>query len=243
MKLIVVDNGSPNESQKILKEASKSEGFVMLFSENNVGYAAGNNIGIRFAINKGADYILVSNNDIEVESPIVLQEMINLIDSNPSIGVVSPRIIGKDGRNDPPLYFKKPSFWDLSFGTVSFRRNRFRFNDQVNQQIYAPRGSFMLFRANVIHEIGLLDEKTFLYFEEPILAEMLNNFGYQVWHCGLSTVVHNHGETISSTFTKKDICNFLVNSLKYYLKHYRKMNTIKIAICVLFKKIVFLRRK
>ena len=100
-----------------------------------------------------------------------------------------------------------------------------------------------LMKADAIRRIGFLDENTFLYFEEPILAEMLNNSGYQVWHCGLSTVVHNHGETISSTFNKNDICSFLVDSLKYYLKHYRRMNKIKIAICVLFKKIVFLRRK
>lgn len=242
-ELIVVDNGSKNESRNKLQLASEKMGFIFLYNSENLGYAAGNNCGLRYACEHGADYILVSNNDIEIDSEEQIKKMVTLIESNQKIAAVSPRIVDKRGKKDPPIYFVRPSFWDYSFGIVAFNKKRMRFNENINSKIYAPRGSFMLLRADAIKEIGFLDENTFLYYEEPILAERLMKKGFECWLCGETYVVHNHASTINKTIDKKAVLSLLQQSQKYYLSEYRKFNKFKIWLCLFFRKIIFLRRQ
>ena len=241
--LIVVDNNSNNESQDVLERESLKQNFALLLNDTNSGYAAGNNVGIKQAIENGADYILVANNDIELNSFSVIDNMIALMKENERIGAVSPKIIGIDNKKDPPIYFKRPSLWDLSFGIISFNKKRFKFDDNSVIKVYAPRGSFMLLRATSIQKAGYLDENTFLYYEEPILAERMKTIGLECWHYGTEYVVHNHGETIKSTYKRKNICAVLLKSQKYYLKHYRHMNALSIWLCSLFRKMVFYRKR
>lgn len=240
--LIVVDNGSNNESKEELRFASEKMGFVFLYNTNNLGYAAGNNVGLKYACEHGADYILLSNNDIEINSEEQIKKMVALIESNKRIAAVSPRIIDKNGKKDPPIYFARPSFWDYSFGIIGFNKKRMRFNEDINSKIYAPRGSFVLLRANALKEIDYLDENTFLYYEEPILAERLMKKGFECWLCGEAYVVHNHAATINKTIDKKTVLSLLQQSQKYYLSEYRKFNKFKIWLCLFFRKVIFLRR-
>ena len=232
-KIIVVDNASPNKSAEKLREvAQNSNTFVFLESKKNQGYAAGNNIGLQYAIQQGYKYSLLLNNDIEIDSYIQIQNMLDLISRDASIGAVSPRIIGKDGKKDPPIYFKKPSFFDLSLGIRFNHRQRYLFDENRNVRIYAPRGSCVLLVNRYIEQIGFLDEATFLYYEEPILAERLAKIRKTCWLCGDSCVIHNHAVTISKSITKNAIIKTVSNSYKYYLSEYRKFNIVQIAICL-----------
>lgn len=241
--LIVIDNNSNNESQKALLEASIKQSFTLFLNDENLGYAGGNNVGIRHALKNGADYILVANNDIEIASFSVIDAMASLMEKNKKIGAVSPRIIGKNKEIDPPVYYKKPSFWDLTFGIALFNKKRFGFPDNGISKVYAPRGSFMLLRASTMRDIGFLDENTFLYYEEPILAERMAAIGQECWHYGLESVVHNHGETIKSTYENDAICALLLKSQNYYLKQYRHMNALSRRLCLLFRKMAFYRKR
>lgn len=241
--IIVVDNNSTNESKSVLEDKSDNgKRYIFIANSSNAGYAAGNNIGIKKAIKNGANFVLVTNNDIVIENFQSIKNMYNIMMTDASVAVVSPKIMGKNGENDPPLYIECPSFIDMTFGILNSRKRRFLFQQDQNAEIYAPRGSFMLLRGETIQEIGFLDESTFLYYEEPILAEKLTRVGKKAWYCGESVVIHNHGETITSVFKKKKTCEILCNSLRYYLKEYRKMNRIQIAICVAFRKLAFFRR-
>ena len=243
VSIIVVDNASPNESGEVLKKASKNDTeYIFIQSEENRGYASGNNIGIIRSQKLYADYVLVINNDIVIESEDTIQKLISLMESQPSAGAVSPRIVCPDKRRDPPLYFAKPSFWDLTFGIRAFHKKRYKFNEDRNVQIYAPRGSCMLLRNSMLRAINNLDESTFLYYEEPILAERLKNISAGCWHCGEATVIHNHAVTINSSLNKKRIANTLCESYKHYLKSYRKMGAIKTLICLWVRKLAFMRR-
>lgn len=243
-EIIVVDNASPNESaQKIKEAAEKSNAFIFLRSSSNDGFAAGNNIGLRYAQKKGFLYSLVINNDIEIDSFHQIEKMIELMRINARVGAVSPRIVGKDGKKDPPIYFSKPNFWNLSFGVVVNYKRRYEFDENRNVQIYAPRGSCMLLRNNMLEKIGFLDEKTFLYYEEPILAERLAGIDGECWLCGDSCVVHNHAVTISKSINKKRIIDYVLKSYSYYLREYRKFNFIKIHICLAIRKAAIMLRR
>lgn len=244
IEIIVVDNASSNESAEVLKEKSNdSRRFIFLKNKNNSGYAAGNNVGIRYALNNGADYVLISNNDIEIESADCINRMIQLMELNGNIGVVSPRIISKNGKKDPPLYFEKPSLWDMTFGIINSHKKRFRIDENVNRRIYAPRGSFMLLRAIDIKNVNYLDEGTFLYYEEPILAERLHKINKECWLCAESVVIHNHGKTISNTLQKKNTCKILCKSYGYYLKEYRNYNWLIRTICIKVRECSYMIRR
>ena len=243
-QIIVIDNASPNESAEVLEKKAEMNGkFIFIKNDKNGGYAAGNNIGLRYAVGHGFKYSLVINNDIEIDSYNQIANMIELMEKTTSIGAVSPRIIGKDGKKDPPIYFKKPSFWDLSFRIKANNKQRYQFDENRNAKIYAPRGSCMLLRNEDIKLINFLDEHTFLYYEEPILAERLDMIGKNCWLCGESEVIHNHAVTISKAINKKKIIETITNSYKYYLSSYRKFNKIQVAICLGIRKIAIAVRR
>lgn len=243
-QIIVVDNASPNESAEVLSKKAKIDNeFIFIKSDKNGGYAAGNNIGLRYSVQQGFKYSLVINNDIEIDSYEQFENMIELMEKDISIGAVSPRIVGKDGKKDPPIYFKKPSFWDLSFGIKANNKQRYQFNENRNVRIYAPRGSCMLLRNEDIELIGFLDEHTFLYYEEPILAEQLVKIGKSCWLCGKSKVVHNHAVTISKAINKKKIIETITNSYRYYLSNYRNFSQIQVTICLMIRKMAIAVRR
>lgn len=241
-QIVVVDNKSTNESSLVLAKESNKKGFVFIQSDSNKGYAAGNNIGITYTQEKNSEYVLVANNDILIESSDVLDSLIGFMDENLNVGAVSPRLLERDGKKSPPIYYKKPSFWDLSFGMISYRRKRFEQNDLLTYKVYAPRGSFMLLRNSSLREIGNLDTSTFLYYEEPILAERLAKINAECWHYGKSYVTHLGSETIDNHITKGRKLNALCDSYEYYLKAYRSFNSLQVWICKTIRRLVASRR-
>lgn len=239
--IIVVDNNSTNESDEILKKNSQTHNYVYIHSDNNGGYAKGNNIGIKYAQEIGAEYVLIANNDILINSANVLVSLISFMDNNSSVGAVSPRLLERDGRKSPPIYFKKPDFWDLSFGMVAYRKERYKRDDLGIYKVYAPRGSFMLLRNSALEQVGNMDENTFLYYEEPILAERLEKAGYECWHYGEVVVTHLGSETIDNHIAKGKKLDSLCNSYSHYLKHYREFSDAKVWICGKIRRLVAAR--
>ena len=244
LEIVIVDNNSSNSScdeiQKAINVSPKKYEYTLLSSVENGGYAKGTNIGIREAIKKESDYILIINNDILFEVPDTISQMVLFMENHPEVGAVSPRIVSLDGSHDKPIYYKKPSFGDLSFGISSFVRGVNKQDDELVYPIYAPRGSCMLIREDDIKRVGLLDEGTFLYYEEPIFAEKLSSIGKTVYHYGKVHVIHNHAETIKSNISRKRNRAIVVQSMDYYLKKYRKFNAFERMICRLVRKYAYL---
>ena len=237
-EIVVVDNKSSNESSAVLKNASEEKNFTFIQSEVNGGYAKGNNIGITYSQKQNAEYVLVANNDILIDTPEVLDSLVKFMDSNPKVGAVSPRLLERDGRKSPPIYYKKPNFWDLSFGMISYRKKRFKQDDLGTYRVYAPRGSFMLLRNSSLMKIGNLDERTFLYYEEPILAERLAKEGFECWHYGDAVVTHLGSETIDNHITKGKKLDSLCGSYRHYLKNYRGFSKVQVWICEKIRRLV-----
>lgn len=246
LDIFIVDNCSTNESvEKLngyLNEGKKRfhHKYTFISSLENKGYAAGNNIGIKAAIDVGAKYSLIINNDILFTSSDTISKLYNYMEVNNNIGALSPRIVSKDGSHDKPIYYKRPSFWDLSFGIKSYVKKIKDQNDELIYEVYAPRGSCMMLRNEDLKRIGLLDEGTFLYYEEPILAESLHKLNKTVVNYGCVYVIHNHAETIKSNISKKRNREIVVRSMDYYLKKYRKFNVFERMICRLVRKYAYL---
>lgn len=244
MDVIIVDNCSTNDSvsqlNTVIRDSSKKYNYHLISNLYNGGYAAGNNVGLREALKNGADYCMVVNNDILFTDEDMIAKLVSFLEDNSNVGVVSPRIISKRGNPDKPIFYRKPTFWDLTFGIKKYNKERHLQEDELVYGIYAPRGSCMMIRSEAIVKIGFLDEGTFLYYEEPILAEGLLKFHYTVFHYGKTSVIHNHAETIKNNVSKKRSRKYVVQSLDLYLNKYRKFNFAERWACRMIRKYAYL---
>lgn len=231
-QIIVVDNASPNESERELRKKEIGN-YVFIETGENKGYASGNNVGLRYAYKNGYKYGWILNNDIIIKDNQVLNEMLRVFNCDSDIAVVNPDVYSPTGYMFN-RYSKRMTFWDFTFGYF-FYKKRGRKLDVVNGYgyIWRPQGCCMILDLDKINSVDYLDENTFLYYEELILAEKIIDKGYKAaCACGVS-IIHNHSKTVTSVLKKKEIIKIHNTSHKYYLKNYRHFNCLQILLCFL----------
>ena len=96
LKVIVIDNASSDGSVKEIQKAEINNqkeklDFKLIRNEYNLGFSEGNNVGIKYAVENEADYILILNNDTQVDGNLI-QELVKFADKNKDVGIVSPKI-------------------------------------------------------------------------------------------------------------------------------------------------------
>lgn len=232
-QIILVDNASPNESAEKLAEKAIGD-YVLIRSQENRGYAAGNNLGLREARKRGFRYGWILNNDIRIDDPALLEGLIGVFERDPSVAVVSPDIYAPDGH----LYNRdavRPTFRDLTLGLKAYQRKGRALQDLGGYgYVYRPQGCCMLLDLEKAEAVGDLDEHTFLYCEEMILAEKLREKG---WTCACASdykVIHDHSKTVRSALGKGKQLKTQNRSYDYYLKQYRQFGWLRRAVCLFF---------
>lgn len=235
LDIIVVDNHSPNNSYEELHQRGEGR-FTLLGSDENKGYASGNNIGLKFCRDKGYRYAWILNNDILIDDKEILTRLKDVLLRDETVAVVNPDIYALDGHmfNRDSV---RPSFYDLTFGMFRYRKKGRIVRDLGGYgYVYRPQGCCMLVDLEKLEEVGYMDEHTFLYHEENILSERLLKKAYK---CACRTdcrVIHNHSATVSSNIKKRKIVKIKIESFDYYLKAYRHYGAFKRHICRLFYK-------
>jgi len=207
LQIIVVDNGSDDGSYERLKKI-KLDGvsYEIIETGKNLGYAGGNNVGIRHAINHGADFILVVNNDVTVDMDIF------------SNFIKASRRFGRFGALSPKIYFAKgfeyhrDRYSDSQRGKVIWYaggeidwENVYGLNigaDEVDEGQYDKQtkidfatGACVFFKTSALRKIGLFDEKYFMYSEEVDFAFRAQFLGYKSIFCPQALVFHKHKAT------------------------------------------------
>lgn len=230
--IVVVDNASPNNSKIELENLKLTYNYELIENDHNAGYAAGNNLGLRYACSKGYQYAFIVNNDIIFEDESILTKMLGVFSEVQDIVVVSPDIHSPDGY----LYNRdrvRPSIWDMTVGAIAYKKKG-RGEIKTGQTwcyTYRPQGCCMLVELNKLKEVDFLDEHTFLYCEEIILAERLMKKNYQCACCVETSVIHNHSYTVKKSLSKLKFIKSNLDSYDYYLKKYREMNLVKRILC------------
>lgn len=171
-EVVVVDNNSTDESFELAKAGFSKASFIK--NEENLGYAAGNNMGIRFALERMADYVLLLNNDTEVEKDF-LARLVNVAEKDKKIGIASPVIFNGYNRQ----------IW-FSGGRINWLKMKSTHERKAaamdSYETEFATGCAMLVRAAVFEEIGLLDEDFFLYWEDA-------DFSWRARRAGFKNVV------------------------------------------------------
>jgi hypothetical protein len=190
VEIIVVDNASPTDDPGIIKDSFPE--IVFIPSEKNLGFAGGNNLGIRVAKGK---YILLLNNDTEVD-PGFIEPLVAKLESDPLIGAVSPKI----RFHHTPDTIQFAGYSPLNPYTIRSHGRGYGIKDQgqfeedtVTAYVH---GAAMMVPAAVIRHIGLLAESYFLYYEELDWAERMKRAGYTLWYVHDSLVLHK--ESVST---------------------------------------------
>ena len=239
--IMIIDNHSPNDSASILKKYSKEHDCIFYENTINSGYASGNNIGIRYGIQNSYQYSLIMNNDLKIIDSNFIQVLINAIE-NDDIACVGPKIIDLDGNAVAP-YLNRPSFFSLTLGIKKEKEFRKRYIDKPSY-VYRLFGCCMLLRNSAMEVVDCMDESTFLYCEEEILAERLLKFGFKSYYCPKTSIIHMESSTVKkegSRLTKNRI-QPIMESMEIYLKKYRCFNILQVKICQLIRLLIILKR-
>ena len=189
MEVIVVDNGSTENEAGIIQE--RYPNIKVIRSDKNLGFAGGNNLGIKAAKGK---YLYLINNDT-VFKDFNPQALIKRLESSSKIGMVSPKI--RFAWNNSPIQFA--GYTPLSLITI--RNQAIGFGekdkgqyDEAHQTPYA-HGAAMMFKREVIDKVGLMPECYFLYYEELDWSMMITRAGYEIWYEPASTIYHKESQS------------------------------------------------
>jgi GT2 family glycosyltransferase len=183
--VVVVDNGSTDDSVARLRE--RWPNLELLLSPTNLGFAGGNNLGIRHALDGGAAYVWVLNNDTTV-APLSLSELVTLAEQQPEVGIVGS-VQYEAGAGDVVQ----------SWGGGNFTRLT---RNPVEATIPGPRdyitAASMLVRRRVFEEIGLFDERFFIYWEDADLSRRATEHGWKLAVAPRAVVHHKLGAAMNA---------------------------------------------
>ena len=237
-EVMVVDNCSPNESAEVLKKNSKEMNFIFYENETNAGYAAGNNIGIRYGIENGFDYSWILNNDVELREKNVLAHMISIAERNPKVGCVGPMIYTFDGSICAP-YCRRLTLWNMTFGIAAEKKYRKKYI-HVSREVYRVYGCCMILNNKAMADVDCMDERTFLYGEEDILAERMLAKEYVSYYDAAVSITHKESTSMKKMLkNRKEVQIRETNkSMELYLKEYRKFSVMARWVCKLVKRLI-----
>jgi GT2 family glycosyltransferase len=212
---IVVDNGSSDDSVSRIG-AAYSE-IKIIKTGKNLGYAGGNNVGIRYALAQGAEYICILNNDVTVSADF-LTPLIDALQS-PAVGVVTPLIAGQ---NHPSQTWALGSCVNWRTATV----NRLHIGEDVAHwrccepiEVEIASGAAMLIKRAVFEQVGLLDEDFFLYYEETDWCLHVKQAGFHILAVPEAIVWHAVSATLGETSPVIDYY-MLRNHLRLIVRHW-----------------------
>ena len=200
VEMIVVDNGSQADEASVI--ARRYPHVTVVRSERNLGFAGGNNLGIRAAHGK---YLFLLNNDTTLgrkkgeakgeQLTAAFQPLIDRLERSPKIAVVCPKI--RFSWDDSPIQFA--GYTPLSAVTL---RNRaigcgeadHGQYDEAHSTPYA-HGAAMMVKREALDRVGLMPECYFLYYEELDWSMMFTRAGYEIWYDPGLTVYHKESRT------------------------------------------------
>lgn len=189
IEVIVVDNASKRNEAEMLSQ--RFPNIKTIRSEENLGFAGGNNLGIKAATGK---YLFLINNDTVFKefNPEVLIER---LESSRSIGVVCPKI--RFAWGDNPIQFA--GYTELT--KITLRNRAIGFNEQDKGQYHNAaktpyaHGAAMMLKREAIDKVGMMPECFFLYYEEIDWSLMFTRAGYEIWYEPGCTIFHKESQS------------------------------------------------
>jgi GT2 family glycosyltransferase len=200
VQIIVVDNGSRDDTVATVR--ARFPQVTVLENGDNLGFAEGNNVGIRYALQGPAEYIMLLNNDTVVDKQM-LTELLTVMKQCSDVGIVGPKI----------LYFKPSDvIWSAGSridwhngGCIRLQADEpdTRIKEQCLEVDFIP-GCAILLRRQVIEQIGLLDPRFFIYYEETDWCVRAHRAGWRIVYVPTARLWHKVSAAMGTTSPATD---------------------------------------
>lgn len=193
IEVIVVDNASPKHDPQIIKD--KYPEIKLIKSDENLGFAGGNNLAIKEASGK---YLFFLNNDTEVTTDCI-EPLVNLFEKDKTVGVASPKI--KFFESEETIQYAGSTeinpWTGRNKGIGSMEKDQGQFDATSKTDL--AHGAAMMVPKAVIDEVGLMPEIYFLYYEELDWCEMIKRQGYTCHYVGQSSIYHKESISVGKS--------------------------------------------
>ena len=226
LEVIVIDNGSEPGDAELIK--NKFKDIALYRVEKNIGFAPANNIGIR---NSTGEYILSINNDMVVDKDFLFP-LLKVLQENPSIGMVTPKIYFYDEpRNIQSVGYTEMNPFTLRNKSIGFNevdRGQYN-NDQITA--YAHGGACMV-SSELVKDVGLMSELFFLYYEDIDWCRRIRYAGYQICYVHNSLVYHKDSVTTGANSPYKTY--YINRGRLIYLRRHIKFPLLIYSVLYVF---------
>ncbi len=224
-EVVVVDNASSDDSVARVRERFPEVRLIV--NATNLGYAEGNNVGIRAARGR---FVFLLNSDTEV-APDAPGRLVRFLESEPWAGAVGAQLFNVDGTVQRacmrwptlPVLFGFDNWFGKRWPLRAAIDRYFcvDFDHLATRQVDQPPGAALMLRRSALDEVGLLDPDLFLFFNDVLLCRRLARRGYTIWFLAGARVVH-HGGASTKRYGAFAL-EWHKNRARYYLREYGRL--------------------
>lgn len=225
VETIVVDNASSDGSAQAVRE-SFGDQVTVIVNDENLGFAAGNNVGIQFALGRGADFVLLLNNDTVVDADLI-NGMLRPFDTNTDVGITGPKIY----YHDPPeqIWFAGGEVF-LARGVsrhIGIREtDRGQFDDQ--REVDYVTGCALMARREVFELVGFLDPSYVAYYEDADLCMRARRAGFRIVYAPEGKVWHKISASTGGQVSRRKIVRKLKSTWMFFRRYARPWHWLTI---------------
>ena len=197
--VVVVDNGSTDGSPEHLVPLLQAPWGELVRADRNLGFTGGANLGLRLALERGADYALLLNNDATV-APACLTALVEAAERRPDVGFIGPKIV----------WAQEPTrIWSAGM-SVAWHRATIEAHQNAPDDgrfdgcrvVQGLSGCALLVKRAVLERAGLLDERYFAYYEDLDWCLRARQAGFRCLYVGAARASHV-GSATSNRYTKR----------------------------------------
>jgi len=237
-EVIVVDNGSKDETVKRLKKISLNKSnFLIIQNKKNLGYAKANNLGLKRVRGK---FVLFLNSDVLIFD-LSWNALLKFLEKNKKVGALTVRVNLKDNSLDPACHRGLPTLWrsfcyflglEKLFASFPFLNRLFGGYHLVYldlkkiHEVEAISGAFFLTKRKILEKLKGFDESFFMYGEDLDFCFRIKKLGYKIVYYPLFSVLHlkyQSGLRKENKKIKRQTSYYFYQAMKiFYQKHYQK---------------------
>jgi GT2 family glycosyltransferase len=255
IRVVIVDNCSPDNSVEIIGRAIDEFGWQpsveLIQNDINGGFAAGNNVAVREALNSngGAEYVFLLNPDTIPENGVIA-ELVHFMEANQQIGITGVKVLDKDGevlniRHRFPTPMREFTT-AANLGLINRLLSRWADRDIVGnepQDADWVSGSSMFIRRKVYEQIGLMDEGYFLYFEEVDFCYRAKQANWEIFLLPSIHVTHFEGASTGINNRGRRMCAWYDSRRRFLLKAHGLTGLFAADILWAIGRLIFLIRR
>lgn len=211
VKIFFVDGFSPNRDMGELQELAKLADKY-LFLDQNLGYAGGNNRAIELLLPEKPDYLMILNNDTELD-PDCVEQLMKVATDHPEAGEICPLVFYPNGKLQAAGgKIVKPLFEPQLLGHLEAERTDLKGYDSDAKVECSPGAAFLV-KVEALAKVGLISEDYFMYCEDFDWSLAMLEAGFEIWRAGKAKLTHHDSAALGSFHRKKGYMLVRANAL------------------------------